>query len=72
MHLGSALCLRRFTASSPQRDRRRRRRNVAACRCLLLMPQLIHSKKTMGHGKCTAAEEVQKIIDHCQQVIDSK
>jgi len=33
---------------------------------------LIHSKKTMGHGKCTTAEEVQKIIDHCQGVIDSK
>ena len=44
---------------------------LLGCR-LLLVGQLIHSKKTMGHGKCTTAEEVQKIIDHVQEVIDSK
>ena len=39
---------------------------------VVLEGELIHSKSTMGHGKCTTAEEVQKIIDQCQEVIDSK
>lgn len=36
------------------------------------MAQLIHSKATMGHGKCGTAEEVQRIIDQTQAAIDSK
>ena len=39
---------------------------------VVLEGELIHSKATMGHDKCTTAEEVQKIIDQCQEVIDSK
>ena len=40
---------------------------VLSCR-----PQLIHSKATMGHGRCQTAEEVQRIVDIAQSVIDSK
>ena len=38
----------------------------------VLWAQLVHSKTTMGHGRCTTAEEVQKLIDQIQEVIDSK
>ena len=33
---------------------------------------MIHSKATMGHGRCQTAEEVQRIVDIAQSVIDSK
>ena len=39
---------------------------------VLGMAQLIHSKATMGHGKCGTAEEVLRIIDQTQAAIDSK
>ena len=39
---------------------------------VVLEGKLIHSKATMGHGKCTTAAEVQAIIDAVQAVIDSK
>ena len=53
---------------------------LAALRCracselpvLSCRPQLIHSKATMGHGRCQTAEEVQRIVDIAQSVIDSK
>eukprot|EP01043_Picozoa_sp_COSAG02_P029400 COSAG02_NODE_1829_length_10738_cov_4.595827_2_plen_99_part_00 len=34
--------------------------------------QLIHSKGTMGHGKCGTAQEIQRIIDQTQALIDSR
>ena len=39
---------------------------------VLSLYQLIHSQATMGHGVCSTAEEVQRIIDATQQVVDSK
>ena len=32
--------------------------------------KLVHSKKTMGHGKCTDAAEVQRLIDALQAMVD--
>jgi hypothetical protein len=65
----------------PRRVTHAARRAVAFTHCSALfarshagagMAQLIHSKATMGHGKCGTAEEVQRIIDQTQAAIDSK
>ena len=32
--------------------------------------KLVHSKMTMGHGKCTDATETQKVIDAIQEACD--
>ena len=39
---------------------------------VVLEGKLIHSKTTMGHGKCTTAAEIQAVVDAVQAVIDSK
>ena len=33
--------------------------------------KLLHSKKTMGHGKCTDAAETQQLIDALQPLVDA-
>ena len=53
-----------LSAALPERQARPERSRAGA--------QLVHSKTTMGHGRCTTAEEVQKLIDQIQEVIDSK
>lgn len=32
--------------------------------------ELVHSKMTKGHGKCTDATETQKVIDAIQTAVD--
>jgi len=39
---------------------------------LLETKELIHSKRTMGHGKAESAAEVQAIVDKIQSFLDSK
>ena len=33
---------------------------------------LIHSKLTMGHGKCQTDEELDNVIDEITKIVDSK